>query len=97
MWGSSIVGFGSYRYRYASGRAGTWFRTGFASRKNALTLYLMTDLDQLSEQLAALGPHKRGRGCLYVRRLSDVDTEVLREMIRASCARDRDCSLGGKE
>jgi hypothetical protein len=94
MWGTSIVGFGSYRYRYASGRAGTWFRVGFASRKNALTLYLMLDLDQQGERLAALGKHKRGKGCLYIKRLADIDDEALRNLIRASCGREDGSSRG---
>ena len=88
MWGGSIVGFGKYRYRYASGRTGTWFRVGFASRKNALTLYFMLALDQQGERLRALGKHKRGKGCLYIKNLADVDREVLKGLIRASCARE---------
>lgn len=94
MWGASIVGFGSYDYRYASGRTGTWFRVGFSPRKQALTIYLMTDLDRLGNELAALGRHKRGRGCLYVRRLSDIDSDVLRTMIRVACSPDREGSCG---
>ena len=92
MWGSSIVGFGSYDYRYKSGRSGTWFRTGFSSRKQALTLYLMTDLDRQQEALASLGKHTRGRGCLYIKRLSDIDAHVLRKLIRDSCTPDSDSS-----
>ncbi len=84
MWGTSIVGFGTYRYRYASGRTGTWFRVGFASRKNALTLYLMLDLDRQGERLEALGRHKRGKGCLYIKRLADIDQDALRDLVRAS-------------
>lgn len=95
MWGGSIVGFGKYRYRYASGRSGTWFRVGFASRKNALTLYFMLALDQQGELLSALGKHKRGKGCLYIKKLADVDGEVLRELIRASCAQGSGSSCGG--
>ncbi len=91
MWGGSIVGFGSYRYRYASGRTGTWFRVGFASRKRALTVYLMLDLDSEAERLAALGRHSRGKGCLYVKRLSDVSENVLRDLIRASCSQEASC------
>ena len=89
MWGGSIVGFGSLQYRYASGHGGTWFRVGFASRKQALTLYLMLDLDQQGPRLAALGKHKRGKGCLYIKRLADVDREALRELIATSLAQDR--------
>lgn len=95
MWGGSIIGFGSLHYRYASGRSGTWFRVGFASRKQALTLYLMLDLDQQGKRLAALGKHKRGKGCLYVKRLADIDRKVLRELINASLAQDQSGSCGG--
>lgn len=95
MWGSSIVGFGTYRYRYASGRTGTWFRVGFASRKGALTLYLMLDLDSQAKRLVALGKYKRGKGCLYVKRLSDVSEDVLRDLISASCRQGQEASCGG--
>ena len=95
MWGGSIIGFGSLQYRYASGHSGTWFRVGFASRKQALTLYLMLDLDRQGERLAALGKHKRGKGCLYIKRLADVDLDVLRELMAASFAQDRYGSCGG--
>ncbi len=94
MWGGSIIGFGSLQYRYASGHGGTWFRVGFASRKQALTLYLMLDLDKQGKRLGALGKHKRGKGCLYIKRLADVDREVLRELIAASFAQDRYGSCG---
>ena len=95
MWGASIVGFGTYDYRYASGRSGTWFRTGFSPRKQALTLYLMTDLDCQEEALASLGKHSRGRGCLYIKRLSDINIDILRTLIRASCTPESDKSCGG--
>ena len=92
MWGTGIVGFGTYQYRYASGRTGTWFRVGFSSRARALTLYLMLDLDSQSERLGALGKHRRGKGCLYVKKLADVSEDVLRDLIRASCAQSQDAS-----
>lgn len=95
MWGASIVGFGSYDYRYASGRSGTWFRAGFASRKNALTVYLMMDLDAQADRLASLGRHKRGKGCLYIRRLADIDRDVLRDLIQQSCDPGSDASCCG--
>lgn len=95
MWGSSIVGFGTYDYRYASGRTGTWFRTGFASRKQALTLYLMLDLDACAERLDALGRHKRGKSCVYVRGLADIDLEVLKGLVRDSCDQASHKSCGG--
>ena len=94
MWGPSIVGFGRYDYRYASGRSGTWFRVGFSPRKTAISLYLMLDLDAQEDRLAALGKHQRGKSCLYVRRLADIDTEVLRELIEASCCASVDKSCG---
>ncbi|MEL7530366.1 MAG: DUF1801 domain-containing protein [Bacteroidota bacterium] len=81
MWGNSIVGFGRYQYKYKSGREGEWFLTGFSPRKNALTLYLMGGLDQQAELLAKLGKHKTGKGCLYIKRLSDIEESVLEEMI----------------
>jgi hypothetical protein len=84
MWGSSIVGFGNYHYRYASGREGDWFKTGFSPRKQSLTLYIMSGFEGHEDLLARLGRHKTGKGCLYVNRLEDVDQEVLRELIRRS-------------
>ena len=84
MWGPSIVGFGQYRYRYASGRTGDWFAVGFSPRKTAISVYLTGGLDRHTEQLALLGPYKRGKGCLYLKRLSDVDLGVLRAIIDAS-------------
>lgn len=84
MWGPSIVGFGSYHYRYASGREGDWFLTGFSSRKRDLTLYIMAGFSEYDDLLARLGPHKTGKSCLYVKRLADLDLEVLEALIAAS-------------
>ena len=84
MWGPSIVGFGKYRYVYESGREGDWMLTGFSPRKQALTLYLMSGYDQMDALLKKLGKHKSSVSCLYVKRLSDIDLEVLEEMIRKS-------------
>ena len=84
MWGESIVGFGSYRYRYASGRQGDWFLTGFAPRKQALTLYIMPGFERCKALLAKLGKHKIGKSCLYINKLADVDRDVLKEIIAAS-------------
>ena len=86
MWGSSIVGFGSYHYRYASGREGDFMETGFAARKRALTLYVMAGFSEYGDLLAKLGKHKTGKSCLYVKRLADVDQDVLREMVERSVA-----------
>ncbi|MCB8932528.1 MAG: DUF1801 domain-containing protein [Fimbriimonadaceae bacterium] len=84
MWGTSIVGFGSYHYKYASGREGDWFVTGFAPRKNDLTLYIMSGFEPHGELMAKLGKHKTGKGCLYVKSLEAVDRKVLERLIRAS-------------
>lgn len=84
MWGSSIVGFGRYKYRYESGREGEWPATGFSPRKNDLTLYLMPGFDRYEDLMVKLGKHKTGKSCLYLKRLSDVDLSVLRELIEAS-------------
>lgn len=90
MWGPSIVGFGRYRYRYASGREGEWMLTGFAPRRREFSLYLMCGLDGNPDLLKRLGKHRRGKGCLYVRRLADVDLRVLRELVRRSVAQTRE-------
>lgn len=90
MWGSSIVGFGSYRYRYASGREGDWMLVGFANRKQSLTLYVMAGFDGYAELLARLGKHKTGKSCLYIARLEQVDRQALRELVAASIAHMRE-------
>jgi hypothetical protein len=84
MWGESIVGFGSYHYRYASGREGDAPLTGFSPRKDTLTIYLSYGVEQHDELLARLGKHKLGKACLYLKRLDGVDREALRELIRRS-------------
>ncbi len=81
MWGDGIVGFGTYRYRYASGREGEWFVTGFSPRKQALTVYLMCDLAAEQQLLDKLGKYKLGKSCLYVKKLEDIDEAVLRKLI----------------
>ena len=81
MWGSSIVGFGDYHYRYASGREGDWFLTGFSPRKQSLTLYMMSYLEKYEKILKRLGKYKTGKGCLYIKQLEDVDMKVLKELI----------------
>ena len=86
MWGDSIVGFGSYHYCYESGREGDWFLTGFSPRKANLTLYIMSGFDKYDELLAKLGKYKTGKACLYRNRLDDVDTKVLRRLIKESVA-----------
>lgn len=84
MWGPSIVGFGSYHYRYESGHEGDSCLIGFASRKQDLALYLHLGATDVKELLPRLGKHKAGKGCLNLKRLADVDRSVLGEMIRRS-------------
>ncbi|HZM74734.1 MAG TPA: DUF1801 domain-containing protein [Candidatus Limnocylindrales bacterium] len=82
MWGPRIVGFGQYHYRYASGREADWPAVSFSPRKQALTLYISEGYDQHAELLARLGPHTTSKACLYIKRLSDVDTDVLRTLVK---------------
>ena len=84
MWGSSIVGFGSYHYKYASGREGDWFLTGFSPRKQNLTVYIMDGFSNYDELLGKLGKHKTGKSCLYINKLEDVDQDVLRQLVMES-------------
>ena len=84
MWGTSIIGFGQYHYKYASGREGDWLRTGFSPRKQSLTVYCMPGFKQQSDLLQRLGPHKTSVSCLYIRRLEDVDLDVLRAIVARS-------------
>lgn len=84
MWGSSIVGFGSKPVVYANGKTSEWMAVGFAPRKAHTVLYIMDGFKSYGEVLARLGPHKTGKACLYVKRLSDVDLDVLSEMIDLS-------------
>lgn len=84
MWGAGIVGFGTYRYKYASGREGDWFQAGFSPRKDSLTLYLMSGLQGQEALLKRLGRHKTGKGCLYIKRLADVDVAVLKKLVAAT-------------
>lgn len=84
LWGSKIVGFGTYRYQYASGRGGDWPLIGFAPRGRELTVYMMDGLAQRAAQLAALGPHKTGKSCLYLKGLDGLDLHVLEAMLAES-------------
>lgn len=86
MWGPSIIGFGSYRYRYDSGHEGTMCRLGFSPRRAQLVLYILTEDPGQGEQLARLGKHKTGKSCLYINKLADVDMSVLEEMTRGALA-----------
>ena len=82
MWGPSIVGFGTYHYVYKSGREGDWFKIGFSPRKQNLSLYLMSGFSGTEELLERLGKHSTGVGCLYLKRLADVDETILKELIQ---------------
>ncbi|MGH7613008.1 MAG: DUF1801 domain-containing protein [Gemmatimonadales bacterium] len=84
MWGPGIVGFGTYHYKYASGRQADWFLTGFAPRKQDLTLYIMAGPARYKTLLAKLGTYKTGRACLYIKRLADVNQTVLQQLVSAS-------------
>ena len=84
MWGTGIVGYGSYHYKYASGREGDWFVTGFSPRKQALTLYIMSGFKQYGALLKKLGKFKTGQSCLYIKKLEDVDQKTLKELIKQS-------------
>ena len=85
MWGTSIVGFGTYHYRYASGHEGDSALAGFSPRRQHLVIYLVGEFrDRHQSVLARLGPHKTGKGCLYIKRLDDVDPDALRELIDRS-------------
>lgn len=86
LWGETIIGFGTYHYKYASGREGDWFLAGFAPRKSALTIYLYCDLDHKELSFDNLGKHKRGKGCLYIKKLSDIDLNVLKNIVRKAVA-----------
>lgn len=84
MWGPSIVGFGSYHYKYDSGREGDWLVTGFSPRKKDLTLYLMMGLAKHSELMEKLGKHSHAKSCLYIKRLSDIHIPTLKKLIKVS-------------
>ena len=84
MWGSAIVGFGTYHYKYASGNEGDWPLTGFSPRKKDLTLYLMMGFEKHGELMAKLGKHSTGKSCLYIKRLSDIHVPTLKKLIKTS-------------
>jgi len=84
MWGTSIIGFGTYHYKYASGREGDWFLTGFSPRKQNLTLYIMSGFKRYDELMKKLGKYKTGSSCLYINKLEDGDMKVLKELITES-------------
>ncbi|OWU83304.1 hypothetical protein ATO6_19405 [Oceanicola sp. 22II-s10i] len=82
MWGPTIVGFGQYRYRYASGREGDWLATGYSPRKAAVSVYIMPGYADYAEILSRLGPHRMGKSCLYITRLDAINMTVLEELVR---------------
>jgi hypothetical protein len=84
MWGGSIVGYGSYHYKYASGREGDWFQVGFSPRKQNLSLYIMSGFSRYPELMAALGKYKTGKSCLYVNKLEDINLDILKQLITES-------------
>ncbi|WKZ68799.1 MAG: DUF1801 domain-containing protein [Melioribacteraceae bacterium] len=84
IWGTSIVGFGNYHYKYSSGREGDWFVTGFSPRKASLSLYIMSGFKEYEELLSKLGKFKTGVSCLYINKLEDVDMTVLKKLIKLS-------------
>ena len=84
MWGPSMIGFGSYHYKYDSGREGDWFLTGFSPRKRNFSLYIMAGFEQYENLLQKLGKHQTGKTCLYVNQLDDIDINILEELIRKS-------------
>lgn len=85
MWGTSIIGFGSYHYKYESGREGDWFLAGFSPRKQNLTLYIMAGFRRYEELMKKLGKYKTGKACLYIKKLEDIHQGVLEELIKESC------------
>ena len=84
MWGTTIVGYGSYHYRYASGREGDFFLMGFSPRKQALTIYVVAGFGKFPKLMKRLGKYKTGKSCLYVKSLEDVDMETLEALLQAS-------------
>ncbi len=89
MWGPSIVGYGSYHYKYDSGREGDFMLTGFSPRKQALTLYVMPGFERYESLMGKLGKYKTGKSCLYIKRLADVDENVLQRLITESVSHMR--------
>ena len=84
MWGDSIIGFGKYHYKYASGREGDWMRIGFSPRKQYLTLYIIDGFDKHRELMENLGKYKTGKSCLYIKKLEDIDIDILKELMKKS-------------
>lgn len=86
MWGTSIVGFGNYHYKYASGREGDWMQVAFSPRKQNLTLYITGGFEPYPDLMSQLGKYTTGKGCLYVKKLEHINLDVLRELVKQSVA-----------
>lgn len=86
MWGASLIGFGSYHYTYASGHTGDWFLIGFSPRKSAIVLYIYSQTNQNTILLEQLGKHTSGRGCIYIKNVSDIDINILENICRNTIA-----------
>jgi hypothetical protein len=84
MWGTSIIGFGTYRYKYKSGQEGDWMQVGFSPRKQAMTLYIMSGFSRYEELLSKLGKFKTGKSCLYLKKEEDLNFKVLKELVSQS-------------
>ncbi len=84
MWGSAIIGFDTYTYKYESGKTGDWMITGLSPRKSSLSVYIMPGFDAYADKLAKLGKYKTGKSCLYINKLEDIDLEVLEDLIATS-------------
>lgn len=84
MWGTSIIGFGNYHYKYTSGREGDYFVTGFSPRKQNLTIYIMPGFTRYEAVMSKIGKYKTGKSCLYIKKLDDIDRDLLRELISQS-------------
>ena len=84
MWGDSIIGFGKYHYKYATGREGDWMRIAFSPRKQNFSIYIMDGFDNHSELMEKLGKFKTGKSCLYINKLQDIDINILKEIMKES-------------
>jgi hypothetical protein len=84
IWSNTIVGYGSYQYKYATGRTGEWMKIGFSPRKKNITLYFSSDYHQYEELLSKIGKYKVGKGCFYINKLSDVNEEILLDLMKLS-------------
>lgn len=82
MWGSSIIGFGKYHYKYESGREGDWFKIGFSPRKQNITIYVTSGFKDYDSILSKLGKYKLGKSCIYIKQLADIDKTVLKKILK---------------